>query len=167
MMKRYLNKIELRKTFRGVWELDPFKGCINSVANDGNGCYGICYATRLAKARGYDFSKVVKRFFISEEHFMQIANQLTKIPFVRLGVMCDPSFDWKHTLDIVDKIKPYQKNIVIVTKHLKELKDSQLGKLSGIIVNTSISALDDKELRNKRLFWYNKLKKYFYSHAVF
>ena len=159
-MKKYLNKIELIKTYRGVWELDPFKGCEHSKQNNGNGCYGICYATRLAKARGYDFSEVVKRDFISDKHFLEISKQLKKIPFVRLGVMCDPSFDWKHTLNIIERIKPFQKNIVIVTKHWNTLNNNQLTKLKGLIINTSICALDTEEQRVKRIYWYTKLKKY-------
>lgn len=159
-MKVYLNKIELTKNFRGVWELDPFKGCTNSVKNDNTGCYGICYATRIAKSRGYDFSKVVYRYFINNEHFIEIANKLKNTPFVRMGVMCDPSHDWQHTLSITDKVKPYQKNIVIVTKHLKELEDKDLIRLENLIINTSISALDTQQQRDRMLFWYNKLKDY-------
>lgn len=115
-MKKYLNKIELVKNFRGVYDLDPFKGCVNSKINNNTGCYGICYAARIAKSKGYNFGDVVKRYFIDDKHFKKIVKQLKNIPFVRLGVMCDPSFDWEHTLNIVDKIKPYQKNIVIVTR---------------------------------------------------
>lgn len=156
-MRTYKTKISLTKTYRGVWELDTFKGC-EQGAN--NGCYGICYAARLAKARGYDFTNVVKRDFINQEHFIEISNKLKKIPFVRIGVMCDPSHNWEHTLNIVDKIKHYQKNIVIITKHWKELKEEQLSRLKGLVVNTSISALDSEAQRDKMLYWYNKLKPY-------
>jgi len=159
-MKVYLNKIELTKNQRGVWELDPFKGCINSKRNGGNGCYGICYAAKIAKSKGYDFGQVVKRYFISDEHFFKISQQLKKIPFIRLGVMCDTSFDWEHTLNIIDRIRPYQKNIVIVTKHLNILNDEQVLRLMGLIVNTSICALDTGEEIVLRLCEYNRLKKY-------
>src|SRR3990172_5214186 len=104
-MNKYLNKIELVKNKRGCWELDPFKGCSYGVLNNGKGCYGICYAARLAESKGYDFSKVVYRDLISEKQFREITKQLQVIPFVRLGVMCDPSYDWEHTLNIIDKIK--------------------------------------------------------------
>lgn len=159
-MKKYLNKIELTQNFRGVWDLDPFKGCVYSIMNNKKGCYGLCYATKIAKSRGYDFCDVVKRYFISNKHFMKISEKLKKIPFVRMGVMCDPSFDWKHTLNIVDKIKPYQKNIIIVTKHWNLLTEEQLKHLKGLIINTSISALDTKEQIKTRLLQYNILKKY-------
>ncbi len=156
-MKTYTNKITLSQNGRGVWDLDTFKGCTHSF---NGGCYGICYATRLAKARGYDFGKVVIRDFVNTEHFIQIANKLRRIPFVRIGVMCDPSFDWVHTLNIVDKIRPYNKEIVIITKHWNELTDEQLLRLKGTVVNTSISALDNDVQRDKMLFWYHKLKRY-------
>ena len=159
-MKKYLNKIELTQNFRGIWDLDPFKGCIYSKLNDGGGCYGICYASKIAKSKGYDFSDVVKRYFIDDKHFTKISQQLKKIHFVRLGVMCDPSFDWKHTLYIIDKIKPYQKNIVIVTKHWNLLSDEQLKFIKGLVINTSICALDSKEQINIRLEQFNRLKKY-------
>ena len=159
-MRKYLNKIELTQNFRGVWDLDPFKGCAYSKLNDGTGCYGICYAAKIAKARGYDFSDVVARYFISDKHLADIQQKLKKLPFVRLGCMCDPSHDWEHTLSIVDKIQPYQKNIVIVTKHWNTLDEKQVSRLKGLIINTSISALDSKEQINKRLYEYNRLKKY-------
>ena len=156
-MREYSNKIQLIKNFRGVWELDTFKGCDHSL---NGGCYGICYASKLAKARGYNFNKVVKREFINGKHFIKITNKLKKIPFVRIGVMCDPSFDWNYTIKIINKIKPFNNNIVIITKHWNELNEKQLPKLKGIVINTSISALDNEIHRDKMLFWYNKLKPY-------
>jgi len=156
-MRKYKEKIQLVKNYRGVWELDTFKGCINGF---NGGCYGICYAAKLAKARGYDFTKVVKRDFVNHNHFNEIAYKLITLPFIRIGVMCDPSYDWEHTLKIIEKIKPYNKNIVIITKHLNELKEEQLIRLKGLVINTSISALDNESQRKKMLFWYNKLKPY-------
>ena len=159
-MNKYLNKIELVKNYRGCWELDPFKGCVYAKLNNNKGCYEICYATKLAKTRGYDFGEVIKREFISEKHFDDISKKLKKIPFVRMGVMCDPSHNWEHTLNIVERIKPFQKNIVIVTKHQNILTDKQLLRLKGTIVNTSISALDNEKQIDIRLNQYNKLKNY-------
>lgn len=156
-MKQYKTKIQLIRNYRGVWELDTFKGCEKGI---NGGCYGICYAARLAKARGYDFTNVVRREFIDSMHFAQIAKKLKKVPFVRIGVMCDPSFDWEHTLNIINQIRLYNKNIVVITKHWNELKDEQLSRLNGIVVNTSISALDSDIQRSKMLLWYNKLKQH-------
>lgn len=163
-MSEYTHKITLSQNERGVWDLDPFKGCSDGLENNPNGCYGVCYAANIAKFRGYDFSKTIKRDFIDEKHEQKIFNKLKQIPFVRMGVSCDPSYNWYHTLNIVEKIKKYQKNIVIVTKHWKELSDIQLKRLNGVVINTSISAIDKPEQIQKRIFWYNKLV--FYCKSV-
>ena len=136
-MQSYSNRITLSQTHRGVWGLDTFKGCEHGI---NGGCYGICYANRLARAKGFDFSNVVKREFIDTRHFFHIARKLIRIPFVRIGIMCDPSHDWEYTLNIVEKIRSFNKNIVIITKHWNALKEEQLFRLKGTTVNTSISA---------------------------
>jgi len=156
-MKEYLDEITLEKNTRGVWILDPFKGCSESIKNNNKGCYGLCYATQAAKCRGYNFSKVVKRDFTNKQIYIDIIKQLKQINYVRMGSMCDPSHNWDHTLKIVDLIKPYIKNIVIVTKHLNELTEMQLIKLNGLIINTSVSALDDYYDLEKKMFWYYNL----------
>lgn len=156
-MKNYSSKISLTKTDRGVWGLDPFKGCPNG---SNGGCYGVCYAARLSVARGFDYSKVVTRDFLNYQHLKEIRTKLIRCEFVRLGVMCDPSYNWDHTLQIIDKIKPFNQNIVIITRHFTDLKKEQLEKLNGLVINTSISALDDKKHRDKMMYWYNELKKH-------
>ena len=86
-----------------------------------------------------------------------------KIPFVRMGVCCDPSDDWEHTISIIKQIRPFQGRIVIVTKHWEELSDKQIESIRGLVVNTSISALDsDLDIRH-RLKQYNRLKASCYS----
>lgn len=169
-MRDFQEVITFDKNARGCWGLDPLKGCSNKQnkytsmlgfeIQGSRGCYGICYANRIATGYGYDFGKIVKRDFIDDNHFKEIAEKLKQVPFVRLGISCDPSDNWEHTLGIVEKIKPYQKNIVIITKHWQELTEKQCEQLSGICVNTSISALDNQFDIDKRLFWYHKLKDY-------
>lgn len=169
-MRSYIEKISLEQNSRGVFSLDPLKGCSNKLnkintmlgfeVKGSRGCYGVCYANRIASSYGYDFGKAVKRDFVDKTHFKAIAKKLINIPFVRLGVSCDPSDDWGHTIKIIEQIKPYQKNIVVVTKHWQELTDNQCKQLKGVCINTSVSALDSQDDINKRMFWYNKLKKY-------
>lgn len=167
-MQKYTRELKLVKNGRGIWDLDPFKGCADGIKNNKNGCYGLCYAARIAKFRGYDFGKTVYRDFKNEQQLKSIGKKLIQTSFIegiqpqfiRLGVMCDPSYDWEHTLNIVDKIKKYNVDIVIITKHWRGLKKRQLRKLKGICINTSISALDTTVQRGYRLYWYNKLKKY-------
>lgn len=159
-MREYKNKISLTQTSRGVWGLDPFKGCNYGMLNNSKGCYDTCYAFNVANARGFNFSQLVYRDFEDHWHEKNICHEVKRLPFVRLGVMCDPSSDWEHTLKIVDKIRPYQNNIVIITKHWTRLTQAQKTRLKGLTINTSISALDKKHEIKNRLNCYYDLKKY-------
>jgi len=170
-MKEYTNKISLVQNNRGVWDLDPFKGCEDGINNNSKGCYGLCYAYKIAKFRGYNFGKTVYRYFETDRSLGNILKKISQSsfikgvqpPLVRIGVMCDPSFDWEHTLNIIEKIKLYNSKIVVITKHWKELKENQLYRLKGLYINTSISALDTEIQIKHRLGWYNKLKKHCHS----
>ena len=173
-MQKFTEKITFVKNGRGIWDLDPFKGCEDGIKNNPNGCYGLCYAAKSAKIRGFDFSKTVYRYFENEKQIKKIGKKLQQTSFIdgvcpkfiRLGVMCDPSFDWGHTIRIIDKIKKYNTNIVIITKHWKSLNDNQLEyikNLKNIYINTSISALDTNDQIKHRLKQYNTLKKYCFS----
>lgn len=159
-MAEYSHRITLSQTKRGVWGLDPFKGCDFGIRADKGGCYSVCYAARIAKSKGFDFGKLVYRHFDGYWHKKDICNEVKRLPFVRLGVMCDPSSDWEHTLNIIDVIRPYQDKIVIITKHWTELTYKQKLRLKGLVVNTSISALDGDDLIDYRLNQYLDLKKY-------
>lgn len=159
-MREYKNKISLIHNRRWIWDLDPFKWCYHWTLKNDRGCYWLCYAAKIAKFRWFDFTKVVYRDFIDEKHIQEIWRQLKKVPFVRLWTMCDPSHDREHTLKIVDIIRPYQKNIVIITKHRTILSDEQLKRFNWVCINTSISALDTDEQINHRLEQYNRLKPY-------
>lgn len=162
-MQKYSKYITLNKNSRGIYELDPFKGCYYGMLNSKNGCYGECYAARYAKTYGYDFKISVKRIFKNTNHINKIRKQLFNIdmPFVRLGVNCDPSEDWQHTLNIINLIYGI-KPIVIITKHWTVLTNSQLKELAlyNVCVNTSVSALDNKLQLTHRLNEYNRIKPY-------
>lgn len=171
-MKTYKNIITLSKNERGIWDLDTVKGCASGVKDNINGCYGDCYALKTAKRYGIDFSKSIERHFIDEQHIKYIVNSIEKIdmPFIRIGCSGDPSENWQHTINIIEKLSNYKnlylfnlgtkKEIVIITRHWNVLTDLQLNILSkyNICINTSISALDTPELINKSLEQYNRLK---------
>ena len=172
-MKTYSNIITLEKNLRGVWSLDTIKGCKYGAKMNPNGCYDSCYAARMIKRSGIDFSKSVKRNFKSEWHLYKILRQLKNIdmPFVRIGTNGDPSEDWEHTIRVCGRITKYSffgkligydffKPIVIVTKHWKIIPDKLLKKLKNICINTSISALDSDTQIKHRLKQYNRLKQY-------
>lgn len=164
-MKKYKEIITLVQNERGIWDLDPFKWCYYWTIWESNWCYWICYAARIAKSRWYDFSDVVYRNFENEKHIESIWKKLKKVPFVRLWTMCDPSHDWNHTINIVEKIKPYidLHKIVIITKHWKPLTEQQMERLKWLCINVSISALDTWQQINYRLREYEKFKKYWNS----
>ena len=161
-MKNYKNIITLSKNARGIWDLDPSKGCASGVSLGQKGCYNDCYAAKKAKIYGYDFSKTVFRHFRDIRHERQIIRKINKIdmPFIRMGCSGDPSEDWGHTISIICKIARANKEIVIITKHWQVLTDSQLGELEKykVCINTSVSALDEESQRKKCLLQYNRLK---------
>jgi hypothetical protein len=172
-MRNYSNVISLTKNSRGVYSIDPIIGCTTGTKDNSRGCYSDCYAARIAKIYGYDFTKSIKRYFENKLHLRLIKSQINKIelPFVRMGTMGDPSEDWQHTIEICKKIqysnqlslfnyKP--KEIVIITKHWTNLTESQLIDICNlnICINTSVSVLDSKYLFDNSLKQYELLKKY-------
>lgn len=172
-MRNYSNIISLTKNSRGVYSIDPIIGCTSGTIDNIRGCYSDCYAARIAKIYGYDFTKSVKRFFKDKLHLNTIRNQINKVelPFIRMGTMGDPSEDWQHTIDICKNIQSSNqlslfnykpKEIVIITKHWNNLTETQLKDISNlnICINTSISVLDSKQLFDNSLIQYELLKKY-------
>jgi hypothetical protein len=171
-MKTYKDVISLSKNGRGIWDLDTIKGCNSGLLENKNGCYGDCYAYKTAKRYGIDFSKSIKRSFIDVKHRNLIVKQIEKIdmPFIRIGCSGDPSESWEHTISIIKQIKENsqlslfdissKKQIVIITRHWNILTDNQLNEISkyNICINTSVSALDNKELINTALEQFKRLK---------
>lgn len=172
-MRTYNNIISLSKNERGIYDLDTIKGCESGLKYKENGCYNDCYAYKTAKRYGIDFSKSIERNFLNNSHKQKIINQIKKIkmPFIRIGCTGDPSENWEHTINIIKQLKEVTqlslfnestKEIVIITRHWKKLKDSQLEEIKkyNICINTSISALDDDFLIKDCLEQYNRLKPY-------
>ena len=171
-MRNYNTTISLTKNKRGIWDLDPIKGCKSGLANSENGCYNDCYAYKTAKRYGIDFSVSVERDFEDYNHLNRVIEMIEKVdmPFIRMGCSGDPSENWKHTINIISKLRnktqlslfDYNstKQIVIITRHWNILTDEQLEQLSkfNICINTSISALDKEKVLNNCLKQYNRLK---------
>lgn len=162
-MTYYSNNISLIKNSRGVYDLDPSKGCFSGMNNNNKGCYGECYAFKQARQYGYDFKKTVFRDFENIEHLNLIRKKIfpNDVEFIRFGVSGDPSENWCHTLKIINLIYGI-KPIVVITKHWNNLSNNQLNEIKkyNLCINTSISALDSPKQLNNRLEQYNKLKKY-------
>ena len=172
-MRSYSDSISLSKNDRGIYSLDPTMGCSSGMALGKKGCYDDCYAARIAKIYGYDFSKTVLRQFKSVRHVKEIRKQVLRIPlpFVRMGTMGDPSENWEHTLNVcrviqtneqysLFKVEP--KEIVIITKHWQNLSNDQLQQLKelNICVNTSVSVLDNEALLENSLIQHERIKPY-------
>ena len=161
-MKTYKNKITLTKNGRGIWTLDPIIGCKTGILKNSKGCFSDCYSARTARIYGYDFSKNVLRDFESEKHLKSIIRKINILDFefLRMGNSGDPSENWEHTIKICEKIKDINKPIVIITRHWNKLNLSQLNRIKNlnVIINTSISAIDEDLHRN--IEQYDILKKY-------
>lgn len=173
-MKTYKPIISLSKNDRGIWDLDTIKGCKSGYEYKVGGCYGDCYALRTAKRYGIDFSISVNRHFENEIHRKSIIRMIERIdmPFIRIGCSGDPSEDWAHTISIIKQIRDNSqltlfdisstKQIVIITRHWNILTQDQLLEIKNynICINTSVSALDDKNLREIAIEQYERIKPY-------
>lgn len=166
-MKPYSNKISLVKNGRGVYCIDTTMGCESGMNQTNGGCYGDCYAARIAKRYGHDFSKTILREFESERHKREILSQIDniKMPFIRIGASGDPSENWEHTIDILKTLTRCNTEIIIITRHWNLLTDEQLQYLStkNICINTSVSALDSSEMLERSIDQYNRIKPYLKS----
>ena len=146
-MRSYSKKITLTKNGRGIWTIDPIMGCKSGIEKNSKGCFSDCYAARNARIYGYDFTENVLRDFEDEKHLNSIIRKANKLDFefIRMGNSGDPSENWEHTLNILEKLKPVEKEFVIITRHWKKLNLEQLKRLSklNVCINTSISPIDD------------------------
>lgn len=171
-MRLYKNIISLSKNERGIWDLDTIKGCESGMLENPKGCYNDCYAFKTANRYGIDFSKSIERHFENEAHKQSIIRQIEKIDmsFIRIGCAGDPSENWQHTIDIIKQIRDSSqltlfdisstKQIVIITRHWKQLTDAQLKEIEkyNICVNTSVSALDNQKLIQNALNEFERIK---------
>ena len=165
-MKSYSNTITASINRKGVLDIDTVKGCREGMKNhpDG-GCYGLCYAAKIAKLYGYDFSKSISREVYDEEiggklfeniHLggpSDIFKMVTrhKLKWFRIGTMGDPSHDWETTLHLCGFLGRV-KIPVVVTKHWHVATDTQLDEFRkyNAVFNTSTSPLDsDKEILHR------------------
>jgi len=161
-MRQYSTSINLTRNSRGVYSLDPLIGCSSGMAETNGGCYHDCYAANAAARYGYDFTKSVRRDFENEYHRRQVMSAINRssLDFIRMGTSCDPSEDWDHTMNIIDKIKNCNKNIVIITKHWNNMTDKNAAFIKGknICINTSVSALDSPRIYQNGIEQYHRLK---------
>lgn len=149
--KPYLTATENKK---GVVDVDTVKGCaLGMKAHPKGGCYGECYAKKIASQYGFDFSESVSRV-INPETFNSVVKFIKKHPlsWYRIGTLGDPCHDWENTINICERLEVTGKIPVIITKHWIALTDNQLERLKPLnaVFNTSVSGLDsDDELKHR------------------
>lgn len=152
--RRYRDVLTADVNEKGVLDIDTVKGCTAGMtARPGTGCYGGCYAAKIAAFRGIDFTRSVERHVKGSAHARMIERAVKAAPqgFFRIGTMGDPSHAWEHTVRVVEWLSPFA-TPVIVTKHWRTASDAQLVRLvsCGTVLNTSVSALDTaQELRHR------------------
>ena len=168
-IKAYKNELTADVNDKGVLDIDTVKGCTAGMgAYKNTGCYGTCYANKIAKFRGIDFTKSVSRKVYSFAHARKIENAVKNAPegFFRVGTMGDPCHDWEHTVNIIEWLSQYAVPI-LVTKHWYKASENQMNRLikCGTILNTSLSALDTNAQLKHRKNEHEKYKK-LGGHAV-
>jgi len=154
MLKDYGDTLTADVNQKGVLDVDTVKGCTAGMnARPEAGCYGGCYAAKIAKFRGLNFAKAVKRVVKGRAHARRIEQAVKQAPegFFRIGTMGDPSHAWEHTVRTVEWLSQFA-TPVIVTKHWLTATDDHLQRLvrKDAMLNTSVSALDTAaELRHR------------------
>lgn len=143
---RYKDVLTTRINVKGVLDVDVVKGCFYGMrAYPGTGCYGACYAAKMARRGRIDFARPTVRTAKTEKQRREIEKAVSAAPqgFFRIGVMGDPCHAWEETTRTVEWLSAFARGVVI-TKHWKVATDEQLGRLAavGAVLNTSVSALD-------------------------
>lgn len=152
--RRYADLMTADVNEKGVLDVDTVKGCTAGMnARPGTGCYGGCYAAKIAKFRGIDFGQAVVRKVRGGAHARSIERAVKAAPegFFRIGTMGDPCHAWEHTVATIEWLAPLAVPVV-VTKHWHIATFDQFQRLvaCGTVLNTSVSALDTPaELRHR------------------
>jgi hypothetical protein len=138
-------------------DVDTVKGCtLGMRAYPDGGCYGECYARKIAARRGFDFAVSVSRRFCDREDMATIRRMLNEhaATWYRVGTHGDPCHDWDNTIRVCKSLWPCGKSPVIVTKHWISLADEQIEHMLKLklraVFNTSVSGMDtDAEIAQR------------------
>ncbi len=159
-MRRFKNVLTADVNDKGVLDVDTVKGCTAGMnARPDGGCYNTCYAAKIAKYRGIDFTVAVTRDIVIRSQQNAIEQAVANSPqgFFRIGTMGDPCHAWEWTVRVVEWLSEFAVP-VIITKHWMKLTDVQIGRLvaHGTVLNTSISALDTANELKHRIRQFNR-----------
>lgn len=144
--KRYRPILTAAVNQKGVMDVDTVKGCsLGMAAYPDHGCYGECYANKIAHQYGIDFNTSVTRE-LSHRAWRDTFCSVRDHPasWYRIGTAGDPCHDWESTLQTCERLKETGKTPVIITKHWIAASDDQLERLSKLsaVINTSTSGMD-------------------------
>jgi hypothetical protein len=159
-LKQFSRELTANINRKGVLDIDTVKGCYDGIKKyPSGGCYGLCYASKMASTFGFDFSKSIKRDSIKNKRKIENIVMKHRLPWFRIGVMGDPSFDWDLTLYVCEWLSRF-KRPVVVTKHWREMTTQHAVAFRGCetVFNTSISPMDTDDEIEYRLFQFSRLK---------
>lgn len=153
-LRRYKGALTVAHNQKGVLDVDTVKGCtIGMRARPEGGCYGECYAAKIASRYGIDFSVSVSRRMMPWDRgniFRAVRDFSAN--WYRIGTAGDPCHDWENTVSVCEFLAGTKKVPVIITKHWMTLTDDQIDRLRAVhaVVNTSTSGLDtDAETKHR------------------
>lgn len=160
--RRYLPILTASENQKGVLDVDTVKGCtLGMAARPNGGCYGECYANKIAERYGIDFTVSVSRKltpFNRAEIFCTVRDHSSY--WYRIGTAGEPCHDWENTLEVCEYLKATGKTPIIITKHWIPLSDEQIQRFKavGAVFNTSVSGLDSDAQTKHRVAQIERLK---------
>jgi hypothetical protein len=118
-LRRYLPTLTAVENQKGVLDVDTVKGCtLGMRAQPGVGCYGECYANKIAVRYGIDFTTSVSRKLTPTNRaaiFCAVRDHPSY--WYRIGTAGEPCHDWDNTLEVCEALHGTGKTAVIITKH--------------------------------------------------
>ena len=98
--RRYIPVLTAVENSKGVLDVDTVKGCtLGMRAYPGTGCYGECYANKIATRYGIDFTVSVSRKLTPYNRatiFCTVRDHPAS--WYRIGTTGEPCHDWDNTL---------------------------------------------------------------------
>ncbi len=152
--RTYLPILTAVENQKGVLDVDTVKGCaLGMAARPEGGCYGECYANKIAERYGIDFTVSVSRK-LTPYNRISIFCTVRDYPsyWYRIGTNGEPCHDWDNTIEVCEWLRETGKIPVIITKHWIPLSDYHLPRFKAVnaVFNTSLSGLDtDAQIKHR------------------
>lgn len=161
-LRRYRPFLTAVENEKGVLDVDTVKGCsLGMAARPDGGCYGECYANKIAERYGIDFTVSVSRK-ITPWNRATIFCAVRDHPnyWYRIGTNGEPCHDWDNTLEVCEALQGTGKTPVIITKHWIPLSNDHIARLAKLsaVVNTSVSGFDSDAQIKHRVAQMERLK---------